>query len=321
MTRKHNKDDCIFFVEKDEKCALPGQIETFEAMFNAISDAIVLADIDRKITRVNKGMEYIFGYTIDDLKGKSSAILYASEQDYLHQGEIRFNLSAKEKKKPYEVYYRRKNGEIFPGETIGTVVKNSDGKIIEYIGVIRDISERKQAQDEIQRLAMTDQLTGLGNRYQFNRRFDESLKLAAREGNRLALIMLDLNKFKLINDSFGHLAGDAVLEKVATVLQDNCREIDVVARLGGDEFAILLIHPEETQNVKVIIERIADEMKNPVTILDNKVVIGASIGIAIYPDDATNKDNLIRKADLALYEAKKSESDDFIFYRDQSGTE
>lgn len=313
MTNKQDKYLCSFN-KNGENCVLSGQLKIFEAMFNAISDAIVFVDIERRIFKVNKGMETVFGYTIDDLEGKTTAVLYESEEEFLRQGKIRFNLSAEEKEKPYEVNYRRKNGQIFPGETIGTVVKNSNGDITGYIGVMRDISERKQAQDEILRLAMTDPLTGLGNRNQFNRRFDEALNLVARNKKMLALVFLDLDKFKPVNDTFGHLAGDTLLKSVASILQSNCRETDVVARFGGDEFAILLVHPEGIQNIQMVIERIIDKIGRPFQRLDENIVIGISAGIAIYPDDATNKDSLIRMADLALYMAKRSDQNSFMFF-------
>ena len=314
MIRKQEKYRCTFYEEKEENCVFSEQFEAFEAMFNAISDAIVLVDVERRIFRVNKGMETVFGYTIEDLDGKTTAIIYESEEEYLRQGKIRFNLSAEEKKKPYEVNYRRKNGQVFPSETIGTIVKNSAGEITGYIGVMRDISERKRAQDEIHRLAMTDHLTGLGNRNQFNRRFDESLKLAARERNMLALILLDLDKFKSVNDTFGHPAGDALLQSVAGIFQSNCRETDVVARLGGDEFAILLVHPEGIPNIQMVVERIISKISRPFKILGENIVTGVSAGIAIYPDDAVEKESLIRLADLALYEAKRSDKNSFMFF-------
>lgn len=314
MTNKQDNDRCPFIEKKEETCVFSEQLKALDAMFNAISDAIVLTDIERKILKVNRGMETTFGYTIHDLEGKTTAILYESEEEYLRQGKARFNLSAEEKKKPYEVNYRRKNGQIFPGESIGTVVKNNAGDITGYIGVMRDISERKQAQDEIQRLAMTDQLTGLGNRNQFNQRFDESLKLAAREKKLLALILLDLNKFKSVNDSFGHPVGDALLQSVGSVFQSNCRETDIIARIGGDEFAVLLVHPERTQDIRLVVERIVDRIGRPFQICDENIVIGVSAGIAIYPDDAAEKESLIRKADLALYEAKRSDQNRFQFF-------
>ncbi|HKJ37864.1 MAG TPA: sensor domain-containing diguanylate cyclase [Anaerolineales bacterium] len=314
MTNKQDKYRCAFNEKEEERCLFSEQLEAFEAMFNAISDAIVLVDVERRIFRVNKGMETVFGYTIDDLAGKTTAVLYDSEEEYLRQGKIRFNLSAEEKKKPYVVNYRRKNGQVFPGETIGTVAKNSAGEVTGYIGVIRDVSERKKAQDEIQRLAMTDQLTGLGNRNQFNQRFDASLKLAAREKNRLALILLDLDKFKSVNDTFGHPAGDTVLQSVAGVFPSSCRETDVVARLGGDEFAILLVDPDGILNIQMVVERIIGKIARPFKILGNNISIGVSVGIAIYPDDATEKESLIRMADLALYKAKGSDLKSFMFF-------
>lgn len=125
------------------------QFLKFEAIFNGISDTIVFTDTDRRIISANRGMEKMFGYTIDDLAGKKTALLYESEEEYERQGRIRFNLSAEEKSEPYEVNYRRKDGEVFVGETLGTAIKGAEGDVLGYIGVMRDITDRKQAEDAL----------------------------------------------------------------------------------------------------------------------------------------------------------------------------
>jgi len=306
--------------ENSDNARLFELLETYEALFDAISDAIVLTDVERRIIRINKGVETMFGYSFHELKGKTTSILYESEDEYLRQGEIRFNLSAEEKKKPYEVNYRRKNGEVFPGETIGTVVKNANGDIIRYVGVIRDVTARKQAQEEINRLATTDQLTGLANRHQFEKRFNEYIKLAKREEKILGLLFLDLDKFKQVNDIHGHHAGDLVLQSAAKNIEKECRETDVVARLGGDEFAVLLVNSKTPQDIESVARRIIRNMEQPIHLPGARVTIEISIGISLYPDDSIDRDELIQMADLALYAAKNSERDSFAFYRIELAT-
>lgn len=191
---------------------------------------------------------------------------------------------------------------------------NDNGDVVRSDGVVQDITERKQAQDEIRRLAMTDQLTGLANRNQFNKRFDETINIAKREQKLLALMLLDLDKFKPVNDTFGHQTGDGLLIAVAEILRKSCREIDIVARLGGDEFAILLLHPVDVDAIKIVASRIIENINKPFMVLGKQVSVGISIGIAQYPIDGVNSEDLIHKADKAMYRAKNLGSNEYAFF-------
>lgn len=198
--------------------------------------------------------------------------------------------------------------------------QNSTGKIIRSSGTVQDITNRKLIEDEIQRLAMTDQLTGLANRNRFHQRFNENLALAHREKKTLALLLIDLDKFKDVNDTFGHIVGDKLLQAIAEIFQESSRNIDLVARLGGDEFAIILVHPEDKNATEIFVNRIIERVSRPLKVKEYEIQIGASIGIAIYPDDIDPSDNtneedsLIHKADIALYKAKNSGRNRLCFY-------
>jgi diguanylate cyclase (GGDEF)-like protein len=187
--------------------------------------------------------------------------------------------------------------------------------VIALVSIIRLETKRQRAQEEIEQLAMTDQLTGLANRNQFNDRFDQSLKLARREDYPLVLMLLDLDKFKTVNDTFGHPIGDELLKKVAMIFTKHCRDTDVVARIGGDEFAILLVHTEEQRNIEMIANRIISEVCRPIEIDGNEMQIGTSIGISIFPRDGGDEENLIKNADLALYSAKDNGRNCFRIYQ------
>ena len=182
------------------------------------------------------------------------------------------------------------------------------------IGAIQDVTERKKTDDKILHLAMTDSLTGLANRTQFKSQFNRSIKLAERENKYLALMMIDLDKFKPVNDTFGHQTGDELLQAVASVFTDNARESDIVARLGGDEFAILVVHPDKDESVAIYARRVINELTKTFNISGNKINIGASIGIARYPQDSIVQDELLKKADIALYKAKENGGSKYIFY-------
>jgi len=189
------------------------------------------------------------------------------------------------------------------------------GKKQALIGAMQDITERKRIDNKLLRLAMTDSLTGLANRTQFEKRFDSSIKLAIRENNTLALMMIDLDKFKAVNDTFGHPIGDELLKIVAKVLTDNARETDVIARLGGDEFAILVVHPDKKESVGGYAQRIISELSATFIIKGNEINIGSSIGISVCPEDACEQEGLLKKADIALYKSKTNGGNIYTYYQ------
>ncbi len=210
---------------------------------------------------------------------------------------------------------RKADGQLLWIKARAYPVRDSAGNVVRITGIAQDITDRKHAEDRIYQLAMTDSLTGLANRTQFQKRINQSIKLANREGESLALMVLDLDLFKQVNDTFGHLVGDALLKAVADIFTKFSRETDVIARLGGDEFAILVVHPENEDNAGISAQRIINEVKKPMKIMGKSVYVGVSIGIAIYPKDAENLDGLFKKADQALYYAKENGRGDFVFYQ------
>ena len=179
---------------------------------------------------------------------------------------------------------------------------------------LRYVCERKKSHEALQELALSDPLTGLANRNDFNRRLDDALKIANREGTSIALMLLDLDKFKNINDTFGHLIGDEFLKLVADVLNETTREIDTVARFGGDEFAVILTNLKNTERVAQAAERIVRSLSKPITIDGCLIKSGTSAGISLYPKDATEIEELFEYADKALYAAKADGRNNFQFF-------
>ena len=191
------------------------------------------------------------------------------------------------------------------------VEKSHDAESAYGARLEKEVADRTK---ELRKLAMTDQLTGLINRRQFSLQMSYNFKLGKREKKTLSLLLIDLDKFKPVNDNYGHPTGDALLQAVAAILIDNSRESDMVARLGGDEFAVLVVHPTQEAGVARLAQKIIDEISKPILIENHEIQIGASIGIAHYPSDAGNERELIAKADLALYESKRNGRGKFVLY-------
>ncbi len=285
---------------------LQQQTALFQAIFKSTPEATVIADTDRKIMLCNPAMVQSFGYAADELIGQSAEILYENKTVFEEQGKLRYNIAARPKLKPFEVNYRRKNNELFPGRTQGGPIIDTSGKTLGYIGVIQDITEQKRSQQEIVRMALTDSLTDLDNRHQFNRRIEESIKLADRQQQLLSLAIMDLDFFKQINDKHGHPTGDKLLIKVAHILRLCFRETDIIARIGGDEFAIIMIDPDTETAIQHPADRVISALKELTSIDDKVIKIGASFGAATFPLDAKDAAALYRSADRALYTSKKT---------------
>lgn len=185
------------------------------------------------------------------------------------------------------------------------------------VGTWEDVTDAKKAHETIQKLAFTDPLTGLANRHKFYTRFSDALTAAGRLKKQVALLFVDLDKFKEINDTHGHATGDALLVEVANRLREEFRKVDTVARLGGDEFAIIATNLQDASDINVIADRVVKRIAEPILIDGLELDTAASIGISFYPNDDTDADQLIRKADLALYQAKDGGRNTYRLYDDQ----
>ena len=185
---------------------------------------------------------------------------------------------------------------------------------IKFTGLLRDVTERKKWEEEIKHMAMSDPLTGLANRNRYNQRLQETVNQASRFNTHFALMQIDLDKFKPVNDTYGHPVGDALLQHVAKILLSSCRDVDTVARLGGDEFSIILNGINRPEDVTVSAERIIEKLSHPIMIEHHDIKIGASIGISYYPDDSEDTEELFGMADKALYSSKQEGRNTYQIY-------
>jgi diguanylate cyclase (GGDEF)-like protein len=195
-----------------------------------------------------------------------------------------------------------------------TTKKGEDGKIVEYNGIVRDITAYKKAQEMIHHMAYHDPLTGLPNRILLNDRLNMAIARAQRGGKKIAVMMLDIDKFKGINDQYGHEAGDKLLKTVADRLGNALRKSDTIARMGGDEFIVIVPEMEKSADVSVVVQKILKTFSTPFDCNGFKLPSSTSIGVAMYPEDGDNGEALIRCADIAMYSVKARGGNNFCIY-------
>lgn len=281
-------------------------------------EGIIVTDSENVIIKVNKAFTTITGYTAREAvnqtpqyllrSGRQGTAFYSAMWDRIkHTGTWQG-----------EIWNRRKNGEVYPEWLTITVVKGLDGEITHYVAMLTDITERKAAEEQIKQLAFYDPLTQLPNRRLLLDRLKHSIDVERREGKKLALLMIDLDRFKPVNDNLGHLVGDELLQQVASRLKSRLRDLDTVARLGGDEFIILLediAHPEDAARVA---EEIIADLNRPFQLNQyDDVRIGASIGISLYSQQGESPESLIDNADTALYQAKDCGRGGFAYFSEE----
>jgi diguanylate cyclase (GGDEF)-like protein/PAS domain S-box-containing protein len=286
--------------------------QRLEGVINTVVDSVLIVRGDGRIEQANPAAETMFGRPRERIAGSAVGTLLPGldlEHDKRREGAAPRTKSVFE----WEAVNERSVG--FPVELSVGAFRAADHELA--ICVVRDIAERKRIEKRIRDLALIDALTGLSNRSAFRTRLDDAIARSQRSGRPAALILMDLNKFKAVNDNFGHPAGDALLIEVAKLLRANTRKTDTVARLGGDEFAIILTDLQDMDVVQITIGRIVEAVCTPMVIDGSLIKVGTSLGVAFYPHDDEDADGLIRKADLALYQAKATGEDTYrIFDRE-----
>jgi len=282
-------------------------------VFAHTNDAIIIADGDGTIVAVNEAFTKITGYRAEEVIGKNPSLLKSERQDRDFYRNLWDSIEKNGNWKG-EIWDRRKSGEVFPVWQNITAVKDDSGKITDYISIFSDITTIKQTQEKLTDLAYHDPLTGLPNRLLFNDRMEQALAHARRHQLRAALLLLDLDRFKLINDTLGHAAGDQLLQAIGARLKALLRGDDTIARLGGDEFAIILAQIDDAADAALLARKIGEAVAQPAHINGQALIISTSIGIGIYPDDAEDQETLAKCADAALYGAKDKGKNGYEFY-------
>ena len=290
------------------------RLELWAKVFEASSESIMIMDGRHRLLSVNRSFCRSTGYEFRDVLGELPGFLVA-DRDGVQAGEPWWRDVDARGSWQGEVWVRRRMGDLFPAWLALTAVLDSLGEISHYIGISIDITDRKQSEERIRYLAHHDVLTDLPNRSLCTERLRLSLQQAARAGQKVAVLFIDLDRFKYVNDSLGHHVGDALLRSVAQRLGAAVRAGDTVSRLGGDEFVVVLAAVDHEDEVARLVEqRILPRMREPHEVLGDTLHVSCSIGVAMYPQDGDNLDDLMRHADVAMYEAKGSGRDQVHYF-------
>ncbi|MBI5892719.1 MAG: PAS domain S-box protein [Deltaproteobacteria bacterium] len=310
-----------FIAVKDditERKMIEEKLRMADKVFENTTEAVAITDSHGIIQSVNPAFTALTGYTREEVIGKNMSILKSGR----HDEEFYKNMWKSIYEKGFwqgEIWNRRKNGEIFPEYLTIDAIKDDEGNITHFSSIFTDIAERKRHQEKMEHHAYHDALTDLPNRMLLNDRLAIALSHAHRNKKTLAVMFLDLDNFKIINDTLGHDIGDQLLQEVAKRLKNCVREDDTVSRHGGDEFVLVLPNINNEGACKVA-QKIIDILPKPVEISGHKLCITTSIGISMYPSDGGNHEPLIKNADIAMYRAKeqgKNQYHKFILSKDE----
>lgn len=282
-------------------------------VIEASHDAVMITDARGVIQSVNPSFCKLTGYSMNEAVGQTPNLLSSGQHDESFYRQMWQRLQ----QQGYwqgEIWNKRKNGEIYPEWLSISAVRDENGAINQYAAIFSDITERKKREQKIHELAYFDELTGLANRRLFQDRLEQALANAKRHNHQLAVLFLDLDLFKRINDTLGHQAGDEALRQVATRLQKASRAGESVARLGGDEFTMLVPECDGVHDIEKLAQRIVAQFDLPFQIQQNELVLTTSLGISIYPQHGADAGELLKFADAAMYQAKESGRNKYSIY-------
>jgi diguanylate cyclase (GGDEF)-like protein/PAS domain S-box-containing protein len=284
------------------------------AVFANTQEGIVITDPAGRILAVNPSVVSITGYSREELVGNTMRLLQSGRHDRAFYDSL-WHAVRTDGYWQGEIWNRRKNGEIYPELLTISTVRDDAGEITNYVGLFSDITVWKRSHQRMEHLAHHDALTELPNRLMLLSRLEHAISKARRDKSQGAVLFLDLDRFKRVNDTLGHPAGDALLLAVAKRLRERLRESDTLARLGGDEFVILLEDLAERNQAASLARELITRISEPFDLPGGHVArIGASIGIALFPADGTEPDLLIKRADVALYESKQAGRGTYRFF-------
>jgi len=289
-----------------------GELRQAASVFENTTEGIIIADSNANVLAANNAFFKMSGYSESEVVGKNPRLWKSQHHDECFY-QTMWNALNENGRWQGEIWNRRKNGNVFPAWATINVI-NTHQKLDRYVAVYSDISSIKESQEKLQFLAHHDPLTSLPNRLLFSARLEHAIKHAHRQTSLVAVMFLDLDNFKQINDGLGHVIGDAVLKEVANRVTLQVREDDTVARMGGDEFAVVLENIENSQDASIVATKILNAFGQALEIDKHKLYLTISIGISTYPDDENSVTGLVKNADAAMYRAKEQGKNRYCFY-------
>ena len=278
-----------------------------------IADGVMVVDADGIIVTINPAFTQITGYSEAEALGRHASLTRSARHDAAFYAALWEELAASGFWRG-EIWNQRKNGEVYLEWLTISAVRDTRAATTHYVGVFSDITLIKESQEKLDHMAHHDPLTALPNRLLFHDRLQHALLRAARDREQLAILFIDLDRFKNVNDTLGHHVGDELLQKVAGQLTARLREGDTLARLGGDEFIVLLERIDGEYGATQVAEKLVTMFEQPFTVADHELFVTCSVGISLYPDDALDLNMLIRNADVAMYQAKARGRNGYRFY-------
>jgi diguanylate cyclase (GGDEF)-like protein/PAS domain S-box-containing protein len=300
-------------VEIYEKKLKEDKLLLYASIFKNSNESILITDTHGIIEKVNSAFTELTGYTEQEVRSRTPNIIKSGRHDRKYYEKLWISL-LETGHWSGEVWNMRKGGEVFAALVTIDKIYNSEGEFTNYVGIMRDISERKRNEEELHKQAFYDPLTGLPNRALCYERLKSGIAAAKRKEEKLAVMFLDLDKFKTINDTQGHEAGDRLLVVIAEVLAECCRETDTVCRLGGDEFVVIMPEIHSYKNIYPIADRILEAVAMPIIVDGYEIRTSTSIGITFFPDDGEAPDKLLKNADIAMYRAKSRGRNTYEFF-------
>jgi len=303
----------VVFNDLSERISMDNRDRRSAAVIEHINQGVMITDLNASIVAVNSAFTTITEYSEEEVLGQKPSMLSSGRHDRFFYENLWEHLQEKGSWQG-EIWNRRKSGEVYVEDLTITPVYDENGLKINYVGIFTDITHAKLSEEELHHLAHHDPLTDLPNRLLFNTHLKQAVARASRMNSRVGILFLDLDRFKNVNDSLGHQAGDELLIEVGKRLQHTLRDEDVLARLGGDEFVILIEGVDDEERLGVFTQRLIDSIAAPFTLRGQEVFIGTSVGISIFPGDGKQADILMRNADSAMYQAKERGRNNYQFY-------
>jgi diguanylate cyclase (GGDEF)-like protein/PAS domain S-box-containing protein len=284
-----------------------------EKVIESSLEGVMVTDAHSRIVSVNPAFSRMTGYAAEEVVGLNPSVLNSGRQSPAFYARMWDSL-LRDGQWEGEVWNRRKSGEVYPQLLHITAIRDSDGQLTHYAALFTDISRLKETEARIRDLAYYDPLTGLPNRRLLEDRLQVELAHAARLRCRLAVMFVDLDRFKRINDSLGHAVGDKLLVEIAARLRGSLRDDDTVARMGGDEFLVIINNLSGPDEAAMTARRLVAALRRPVNIEGRELIVTTSVGVSVYPDDSRDADTLIKHADVAMYRAKDEGRNSFQLF-------